>query len=123
MKGSHWLIVLFLTVFGARAMATTDCDVEAGRKQYAKCAACHATESGVHGAGPSLAGILGRIAGSQPGFIFSDAIAKEGIVWDALTLSEFLENPGSYVPGNVMPFSGIRNEDQRQALICYLTTL
>ena len=53
----------------------------------------------------------------------STGMAKEGIVWDALTLSEFLENPGSYVPGNVMPFSGIRNEDQRQALICYLTTL
>ncbi len=117
------MILLLLTASGASAMATTDCDAEAGRKQYAKCAACHATEPGVHGAGPSLAGVLGRVAGSQPGFIFSDAMTKEGIVWDALTLSEFLESPGSYMPGNVMPFGGIRNEDQRQALICYLTTL
>ncbi len=104
-------------------MATTECDVEAGRKQYAKCAACHATKAGVHGAGPSLAGILGRTAGSQPGFIFSEALTKKDIVWGALTLSEFLENPGSYVPGNVMPFGGIRNENQRRALVCYLTTL
>ena len=40
--------------------------------------------------------------------------------WDAESLSAFLENPGATVPGTIMPFGGLRNEEQRRVLIEYL---
>ena len=100
-----------------------ECDPEPGRKQYAKCAACHAVEPGVHGVGPSLSGILGRTAGTQPQFMYSEVLSDAEIVWDTHSLSAFLREPQSLLPGNVMPFGGMRNDAQREALICYLATL
>ena len=123
MLDRRWLNALLIAACSGAANASADCDVDAGRKQFAKCAACHATDAGIHGAGPSLAGIMGRTAGSQPGFLFTEALEQADIVWDASTLSAFIENPGSYVPGNVMPFGGIRNHEQRRALVCFLATL
>jgi cytochrome c len=75
---------------------------------------------GEHGVGPSLHGILGQPAGKQDGFLFSAALEALGIVWDAETLSAFLENPMSYVPGSVMPFAGINKTEERAALVCWL---
>ena len=114
-------ITALLIVCGSAVHA--ECDPEPGRKQYAKCAACHAVEPEVHGAGPSLSGIVGRTAGTQPEFLYSEVMTDAEIVWDAHSLSAFLKEPQSLVPGNVMPFGGMRNDAQREALICYLATL
>ncbi len=104
-------------------VTSANCDPEPGRKQYAKCAACHAVAPDVHGAGPSLANILGRTTGTQPGFPYSEAMTDSQVVWDTQNLSAFLKDPQSLLPGNVMPFGGMRNDGQRDALICYLATL
>ena len=100
-----------------------DCDPEPGRKQFAKCAACHSIDHGTHGAGPSLAGIVGRTVGTQPEFMYSEAMAGSQVVWDERSLSAFLKEPQSFLRGNVMPFGGMRNNVQREALVCYLATL
>ncbi len=123
MKVASVIRLLTVVLLVSSGATYADCDPEPGRKQYAKCAACHSVEAAVHGAGPSLAGIIGRTAGAQPGFFFSQVITDSGIVWDAASLSAFLEQPQSLLPGNVMPFGGMRNDQQRQALICYLATL
>lgn len=115
--------LLAVALFLSSGATYADCNPEPGRKQFAKCAACHSVEAGVHGAGPSLAGIIGRTAGTHPGFFFSQIIIDSGIVWDPRSLSSFLKEPQSLLPGNVMPFGGMRNEQQREALICYLATL
>lgn len=94
--------------------------VEAGRKQFSKCAACHSLEQGVQMMGPSLAGLSGRKAGSVEGFAYSLALEESEVIWSQETLSAFLENPIQYIPGNLMPFGGLRKQEQREALIEYL---
>jgi cytochrome c len=96
------------------------CDAETGRKQFNQCIACHSVESGVQMTGPSLHGLFGRKAGSLDGFVFSPALETSEVTWSKATLSLFLEQPMTYIPGSVMPFGGIRKAEQRAALTCYL---
>jgi cytochrome c2 len=92
----------------------------AGKRQFTKCMACHSLEQGVNMMGPSLAGLLGRKAGSVEGFNYSAAMRQSRIVWNRETLAAFLENPGQYVPGTTMPFAGLAKPGPREALIEFL---
>lgn len=42
------------------------------------------------------------------------------IVWRAETLDRYLAAPKKFIPGNRMPFPGIRNDKDRADLIAYL---
>lgn len=97
-----------------------DCDVDTGKRVYNKCSACHALEPSVHLMGPSLHGLFGRTVGTVEGFVFSEAMADAGFVWDRQTFDSFMEKPMQYLPGTTMPFAGIRKPGQREALGCYL---
>jgi cytochrome c len=102
---------------GAEAQEAT-----AGKAVFGQCAACHSVD-GKNGLGPSLKGIVGRTAGSAPGFHYSHAMASVGKPWDAASLAAFIESPQKAVPGNVMPFSGLPDARQRADLLAYLQTL
>jgi len=97
-------------------------DVQKGRKVFEQCAACHSAQAH-NGVGPSLKGIIGRQAGTAPGFHYSHAMKKFGKNWDASTLDAYLANPQAVVPGNVMPFSGLPSAEDRANLVAYLGTL
>ena len=89
--------------------------------EFAKCAACHnAEQSRPHGLGPNLFGAFGARAGSKPGYLYSPALRQTGLVWDSATLDRFLENPRSLVPGTKMTFAGLRNPEERKAVIAFL---
>ena len=93
-----------------------------GKKTFGLCRACHALdEGGSVETGPTLYGLFGRKAGTQPGFTYSDAMKKD-VVWTPETLDAFLKNPQGFMPGNKMPFAGVKNAAQRAALIDYLKT-
>jgi cytochrome c len=68
-----------------------------------QCGTCHTVE---HGAaprqGPNLAGVVGRKAGSLPGFAYSEGFAKADWTWDAARLDAWLTNPQAIIPGAVM---------------------
>ena len=113
------LFCLCLISINSRA----SCDLEAGKKQFNKCVACHSTEAGVHLMGPSLHGLMGREVGSLDDFPFSEAMETADFTWTQETLSEFIENPMQYLPGTVMPFGGLRNAEQRKVLGCYIQQL
>jgi cytochrome c len=85
-----------------------------------RCSSCHSLEAGQNRAGPSLAGINGRTAGSAEGARYSPALRNSKIVWNAETLDRFLASPRQFVPGTTMSI-GITNEAQRQALVKFLT--
>jgi len=97
-------------------------DVEAGKKSFAKCRACHALEAGKNGVGPSLAGVFGRKSGSMAGFKFSEPMTAKGVVWDETTIAAYVADPKGYVPGNKMVFPGIKKESELADLIAYLKT-
>ena len=89
---------------------------------YGACAACHAPAGG-HGIGPSLTGVLGRKAGTLAGFRYSRAMRESGIKWNAKSLDRYIANPQKVVPGNRMPFAGLKDAAQRAAVVRYLSTL
>ena len=90
---------------------------------FAQCKACHSVEPGDHGIGPSLAGIWGNKAGSAAGFEASEAMKNSGLTWNQANLSRFLADPAGTVPGNKMPFAGVKDAAQRQAIINYIRAL
>jgi cytochrome c len=96
-------------------------DRDLGERIALQCRACHTLEAG--GAtllGPNLGGMFGRRAGSHTGFDYSAALAGTGIVWTPAALDAWLADPSRFLPGNRMAFAGIRDKEDRDALIAYL---
>jgi nitrite reductase (NO-forming) len=93
----------------------------AGQQVFKKCQACHSLEPGKNLLGPSLGGIVGRKAGSEPSYSYSPAMKQAGLVWDRATLDAYLADPEKVVPGNKMPFPGLKTEQDRADLIAFLS--
>jgi len=91
-----------------------------GRRVFVRCQACHVMDEGVNRSGPSLHGIFGRTAGTVEGFRYSNANANSGVVWDAETMFEYLQNPRAFMPGTTMAFAGIRSAQERADVIAYM---
>ncbi|WP_247314861.1 MULTISPECIES: hypothetical protein [unclassified Bradyrhizobium] len=71
--------------------------------------------------GPSLAGVWGRKAGSLQSLErYSDALKSSGIIWDDRSLDAWLTDPDRMVPGNEMPFNGIKDGRARADLLAFL---
>ena len=95
-------------------------DVATGKLVFRKCQVCHSLEPGKNGLGPSLSAIVGKKAGSVTNFNYSSAMKGSNLTWNAATLATFLSDPQKTVPGNKMPFPGLKTENERSALIAYL---
>lgn len=96
-------------------------DAAAGERSFSQCKICHLVgDRASHGVGPELNGIVGRKAGSAPGFAYSAAMGGSGIVWTEAKLREFLRDPKGVVPDNAMPFGGITDEQQLNDIVAYL---
>jgi glucose/arabinose dehydrogenase/cytochrome c2 len=124
--------MVFLIGLGAAARAA-DAVAEAGDPGQGKvffqqsCAICHADNLGpgnteIVKQGPSLVGVLGRRAASEPNFNYSKALSGSGLSWDVPTLDRFLADPAVAVPGTTMPIR-VPNPQDRQNVIAYLSTL
>ena len=97
-------------------------NVAAGQAVFNQCKACHAVEAGKNGIGPSLHGVVGRAAGSAPGYSYSPANVASHLTWDPETIFAYLENPAAKVPGTKMAFM-LRDPQMRADVIAYLQTL
>lgn len=99
---------LSAAMFALPAMAQ---DAANGEKEFRKCKACHMIQSPdgtdvVKGGktGPNLYGVVGRKAGTQEGFKYSDALVKlgeAGEVWTQEDLSGYITDPNKYVEEKV----------------------
>ena len=90
---------------------------------FERCAACHTGKATTDGAGPSLAGVVGRKAGSLDDFRYSRALQRSGVVWNEANLDAFLRAPDQFLPGTRMPFEGVASAPERKAIIDYLKTI
>ena len=112
----------------ATAQAAPESNAAQGKTFFQQnCAMCHADSLGagnlaIQRQGPSLVGVFGRRAGSQPNFNFTNALSGSGITWDSASLDRFLANPVANVPGTAMPVSVAAASD-RSNVIAYLATL
>jgi cytochrome c len=116
---THLLVIIGGTLIAA---ASGNAQNNAANLAYLQCAVCHSID-GSNGTGPTLKGIVGRKSGTVPGFHYSHAMRNAGITWDAVSLDRYLADPQEFIPGNVMPFSGVPDGAQRAALIAYLKSL
>lgn len=95
-----------------------------GAKVFNKCKACHTTEVGQHKVGPSLAGVVGRKAGSAEGYKSYKGLKGADWTWDEEALMAYLEDPSGYTKARTGTASSmslkLKKEDERKAVIEYL---
>lgn len=95
--------------------------VEAGKRVFARCLNCHEVGANArNGFGPQLNGVLGRQAGSAPGYSYSPAMKAARVVWNERNLAAFLRDTDAVVPGNKMRFFGFFSQRQLDDLMVYL---
>jgi cytochrome c2 len=117
--------VLLASVLLAAASAASAADVKQGQAIFREqCGLCHTggPGDGDGGQGPNLNGVVGRKAGSLPGFPYTPALKASGLVWTSQNLDRFLTDPAKLVPGTAMPVS-ISDPKARQDVVGYLETL
>ncbi len=96
-------------------------DAAAGEKVFAKCKVCHQIgPEAKNSVGPVLTGVVGRPAGTYPGYNYSEANKGSGLTWDEATLQVYLKNPKAKVPGTKMIFPGLASDDDINNVIAYL---
>jgi cytochrome c len=117
MRGS--VLIALLMVAGASEAGAQD--VAAGEKVFGVCKACHQIgETAKNNVGPVLNGVIGRKAGSVPGYVYSAANKDSGITWDEATLREYIKDPKAKVPGTKMIYAGLKDEQKTNDLVAFL---
>jgi cytochrome c len=105
----------------ARAQDASGGNAEAGASVFKRCMACHAVgPDAKNGVGPVLNGVVGRAAGTYPGYNYSAANKNSGLTWDKPTLTTYLHAPRKLVPGTKMTFAGLSKDQEIADVIAYL---
>ena len=113
--------VVFLPLVSAAAHAQ---NADNGKKLFTQiCSICHDARPGSNRVGPSLFGVVGRSTGSVPGYHYSEANRNAHIAWNPATLDQYIADPRGLIPGTLMSYSGLKDEQKRHDLIAYLETL
>ncbi len=113
-----------LLVFTVAPKASAE-DIAHGKQVFQHCTQCHVPDQQRNGFGPYLKGVVGRPAGSVPGYRYSKAMSDAGaagLVWNEVALSEFLYSPKKKVPGTSMPFWGLWSQSEIKDVIAYMRT-
>jgi cytochrome c len=95
-------------------------DAQRGAQVFAQCKICHSLEAGKNMVGPSLHGLIGRKAGSVPGYAYSPAMKNANVTWTDDTLSKYLSDPKAFIPGDKMAFAGVKDPSKLGDLLAYL---
>ncbi len=116
------LIALSLAALSSAASAA-DGDLEIAFNDH--CRECHSFLKDDNRLGPSLYGVVGRKAGTEPGFAYSESLKSAGITWTPENLDKWIKDPDAFIPGNDMspPYPGITDPAIRKQIIAFLQTL
>ena len=114
-------MVLGLLLAGGLVGSAWAQDAAAGEKSFIVCRACHQIGPGAkNGVGPVLNGVVGRKAGTYPGYAYSAANKDSGIVWTSDELEKYLANPQAVVPHTKMIFPGLKDPQKVKDVIAFL---
>ena len=118
------IVIAASLLLAGSATAALAADPAAGEKIFkTQCGICHTVVAGENRIGPTLFGVVGRPAGSVPGFNYTADHKKLGITWDAANLDKYLTNPRAMVPDTSMVYAGLKDDAERANLVAYLGTL
>lgn len=101
----------------AWASGTQGDPVQGGQVYAANCGACHSLDA--NRVGPAHRGVVGRRAGTAPGYAYSPALRGAKFVWTERNLDRWLSNPSAMVPGTSMGFR-LTDPRKRADVIAYL---
>lgn len=97
---------------------------EEGSRVARKCQACHTLDKGgANKVGPNLWNMVMADKASDPDFSYSSSLQEAGGKWTYEDLNEFLHDPRESIPGTRMVFAGLKDREDRAAIIAYLRTL
>lgn len=111
------LALIGATLASPAMAAAPSGDPANGRTLYQACTGCHSLDE--NDVGPKHRGVVGRKAGSVPGYAYSAALKRSGLIFTPTNLDTWLANPQKLVPGAKMYFS-VANPKQRADIIAYL---
>lgn len=92
-------------------------NVARGQTLYKGCADCHSIAE--NGVGPMHKGVVGRKAGTVPGYDYSPDLKSSGIVWTEENLDKWLTGPQAMVPETKM-FFDVPDAQDRADIIAFL---
>jgi cytochrome c len=92
-------------------------DAARGEILYQGCQDCHSIDK--NDVGPMHRGVVGRAAGTVPGYSYSPALKNANIVWTEANLDRWLTNPQAFIPGTKM-FYKVNSAQDRADLIAFL---
>ena len=120
-----WLLLAALPAIAVPSLPAR-ADAVRGARVFQRCYACHSVMPGeTNPSGPTLRDVLGRRAGTLPGFPYSAAMVgagTRGLVWTPDTLDVYLADPVALVPGTEMAAPGLPDARDRTDVIDYLLT-
>lgn len=118
------MAIASVAMFSGAASADNEAMMQAAGKQiFEKCVSCHSADSSKNAFGPSLTGVVGRKAASNPRFAYSDALKKSGITWTEDNLRKWVAGNDTFVPGTRMRHVEITDQAEQDYLIAYLKSL
>jgi cytochrome c len=123
MAANYLALTFPVLLLASIACATDTASVERGRSSFQEqCTMCHAAKPLEGGdQGPPLNGVVGRKAGSFPGFTYSNALKASDKVWTPSNLDRFLADPPGFIPGTKMPVN-VGDADDRADIIAFLNS-
>lgn len=121
LSGAFLLALCIGSTVSLSAKSNLSGDADRGADLYrTSCGGCHALKQ--NRIGPRHAGVVGRKAGTQPGYNYSSALADSDIVWSPENLERWLANPRDLVPQTKMAFR-VSDAKRRADIVAYLETL
>lgn len=107
-------VVLAALALPGIAVAAPAGNAANGAKVYQACMGCHALDD--NDVGPRHRGVVGRRAGTQPGYAYSAALKASGLVWTGANLDRWLTDPQKLVPGAKMYFALPKPSDRADVI-------
>jgi cytochrome c len=106
------------------AASADESSIKAGQALFdGNCHRCHSPTADKKSYGPPLEGVVGRKAGSVPGFTYSKALANANFVWTPDELKAWMADNDRMVPGTKMRHVGITDHAEQDLIVTYLETL
>jgi cytochrome c len=116
-----WALAAVATLLGGMTLLAGSANAAAsasrGEELYQGCQDCHSIER--NEVGPMHKGVVGRAAGSVPGYNYSRALQNAKIIWTEENLDKWLANPSQFVPGTKM-FYAVQDAQDRADIIAFL---
>jgi cytochrome c len=106
-----------IAIICSTGLAYATGNVARGQTLYKGCADCHAINE--NAVGPMHKGVVGRKAGSVPGYDYSPDLKNSGIVWTEDNLDKWLAGPQAMVAETKM-FFDVPDPQDRADIIAYL---